>query len=403
MSTENINLDDIFIPEDFKTEIRCHIDRIQQSMRPVGLDAILVASNANIYYTTGRVFRGYVYVPSDGEPLYFLIRPSVLADSEGVVKIRKPELIAEALTERGYGMPGKVGLEFDTLPYSDILRLSKCFEGAKAENASGILREARMVKTAWEINEIRKDGTHQAAVYHRIPHLYKEDMTDLELQIEIERVLRLEGSIGMLRTQGQLMESGLGSVISGRNADTPSPYDYSMGGSGISPAFPVGANGTTMLHGTSVMIDMAGNFNGYQSDMTRVWRIGDISELATKAHNCSIRILRALEEMGLPGTECSELYLRAEEIAEEEGLADYFMGHRQKAGFIGHGVGIELNEQPAITSRCRTRLQSGMVIALEPKFVIPEVGAVGPENTYVVTDKGLEALTIFPEEINSLI
>ncbi|MDE7109595.1 MAG: aminopeptidase P family protein, partial [Muribaculaceae bacterium] len=152
----------------------------------------------------------------------------------------------------------------------------------------------------------------------------------------------------------------------------------------------------------TVMVDMSGSFNGYQTDMTRVWRLGEISALALRAHECSRSILRECEKMGRPGVKVAELYDKAIEIAKGEGFDKYFMGHRQQAPFIGHGIGIELNELPVVTSRSRDVLALNMTIALEPKFVIPGVGAVGVENTYVVTDNGLKALTVFPEEIQEL-
>ena len=100
----------------------------------------------------------------------------------------------------------------------------------------------------------------------------------------------------------------------------------------------------------------------------------------------------------------NEQYRKTSEAAErkEAGLEEYFMGLKQKAGFIGHGVGIEVNEMPVIAPRSRDILEAGNVIALEPKFVIPSVGAVGIENTYVVRDNGLECLTNAPEEIAEL-
>ena len=392
-----------FITPEMGAELALRYAKIRGFMRDAGLDAILVASNSNIYYSAGRFFRGYVYIPLEYSPIYFLIRPTVFQKSDDIVLIRKPEQILNCLTEAGIQPPKTLGLEYDSLSYSDIERLKACFPDCKPLNASPVLRDARMTKTPYEISEMKKDGMHQAAVYHRINHLYRQDMTDLEFQIEIERTLRLEGCLGFERTSGQLMEINMGSVVSGDNADTPSPYDFSMGGAGVSPALPVGADGTTMMQGTTVMVDMSGSFNGYQTDMTRVWSIGDIPELARKAHDCSIRILRELEKIALPGVEVCELYKRAAAIAAEENLSQYFMGHRQQAGFIGHGVGIELNEAPAITSRNRTKLEENMTLAIEPKFVIPHIGAVGPENTYVVTPSGLSNLTVFPEEIQSLV
>lgn len=90
------------------------------------------------------------------------------------------------------------------------------------------------------------------------------------------------------------------------------------------------------------------------------------------------------------------------ELAKSESLAEYFMGHSQQAGFVGHGVGLEINEMPVMAPRSREIYETGVVFAFEPKFVIPEVGAVGVENTFVVTDEGVEKLTIFEESIMAL-
>lgn len=390
------------IDGDTRKEIFFRIESIKKHLEHYGMDAILVASNANIYYTTARFFRGYVYIPVAGKPIWFLVKPDTFEKENDIVLIRKPENITDHLRERGYKMPQSIGLEFDSMSYSNIERLKSVFHEAVAKNGSVPLRQARMVKTDWEISRMREDGIHQAEAYRRVTSCYKGNMTDVQFQIEIERILRLEGCLGFMRTSGNLMDTNLGSVIAGDNADIPSPYDFTMGGAGIDTSLPGGADGSTLKSGQTVMVDMCGAFNGYQTDMTRVWRLGEIPSLAYKAHECSINILRACETIGIPGTPVSELYNKAMEIAEREGLSGYFMGHRQQASFIGHGVGIELNEQPVVMARSKDRLIENMTIALEPKFVIPDVGAVGVENTYVVTPSGMESLTLFPEEIQEL-
>lgn len=390
----------MLINPELRQEVELRLRKIASLMEAEKIDAILVATNANLFYCSGRFFRGYVYINKEGRCVYFVIRPNCFVKEDNVVMIRKPENIPEELARLGIPMPGNIGLELDTLSYNDVQRLAKVFDPAETKNASGILRNVRLTKTPFELRMIREDGIHQMAAYSKISKLYKRDMTDVEFQIEIERVLRLEGNLGFLRVAGNLMEINLGSVIAGDNADAPSPYDFAMGGAGVSPALPCGASGRIMKQGESIMIDMNGCFNGWQTDMTRVWSIGEIAQEALDAHECSRRILRALEKMAKPGVEVRALYECAAAIAEEEGLSDYFMGHRQKAGFIGHGVGIELNEAPPITSRNRMLLEKNMTLAIEPKFVIPGTGAVGVENTYVVTPDGLENLTPFPEEIS---
>ncbi len=390
------------IREDIVSDIRLRVESVRRNMQQMQMDAVLIASNANIFYTTGRFFRGYVYIPAENMPVWFVVRPKGFETGDDIIEIRKPELIPDELKKLGISMPGKIGFEYDDMTYSDIKRLEAIFPDSQSVNASPVVRKARMVKTPWEIDQMRFDGIHQAEVYRRIRHCYKEDMTDIEFQIEIEKTLRLEGCLGYIRTSGNLMEINMGSVIAGDNADAPGPYEFTMGGSGADPSLPVGANGTTIHRGETVMVDVCGAFNGYQTDMTRVWRLGEIPKLAYKAHECSRNIMRECEKIGLPGAKVSDLYEKALKIAEDEGLREYFMGHNQQAPFIGHGVGIQLNELPVVTSRSRDILEGNMTIALEPKFVIPHVGAVGIENTYVVTASGLECITVFPEEIQEL-
>ncbi|MBD5386816.1 aminopeptidase P family protein [bacterium] len=392
-----------FLLPDMKAEFNLRLSKVREAMASGDCDALLISSTTNIFYLSGCVFRGYVLITPDRDPVWFMVAPSVAPENTpGLFNIHKPEMIPAWMEEHGYPAPQRPGLEFDDLLYSDIERLKSLFPGVEIKNASKMMRQARMIKTEYEVDKIREDGMHQARAYSQVTHCFEPGMTDLELQIEVERVLRLEGCLGYLRAAGSRMELNLGSVISGDNADVASPYDFAMGGAGVDPSLPVGADGKTIKPGSTVMLDMNGGFNGYQSDMTRTWYLESVSQLAVKAHECSRAILRELEKIALPGTPISTLYNRAMEMAEAEGLREYFMGHRNKAKFIGHGIGIELNEQPVVMERNHQPLQKNMTIALEPKFVIPHIGAVGVENTYRVGDDGLENLTVFPEELQEL-
>lgn len=379
-----------------RDEFESRLARVKSQMAESEMQALLISDNANKYYLTGRVYAGFIYVPMEG-PVVFFVRRPVELEGDGVVYIRKPEEIAETI---GLNVPESIGLELDALPYSNALRLKKIFPESELKNGSSVMRAARAVKTAVEIDMIRRSGVKHVHVYSRITHLYQSGMTDMELQVEIERVSRLEGCLGQFRISGDSMELYMGSVLVGDNADAPSPYDFAMGGEGLDPSLPVGANGSQIKPGNTVMVDMNGNYDGYMTDMTRVFALGDINPLALKAHKCSIDIHRELCSMMRPGALAKDLYAKAEEIVRAERLEAYYMGHRQHAGFIGHGVGIEINELPVIAPRSRDILAEGNVIALEPKFVIPGTGAVGIENTYAIRADRVECLTPAPEEIS---
>lgn len=202
------------------------IDCIRSLMSKQNISAILICDKANIYYLTGRVFTGYIYIPLTGIPIYFVRRPVEL-EGDGTIYIHKPELIPNSLDGK---YPESIGLEFDTLCYSQAQRLMSIFGAdVKYINASSVMRTARSIKTDYELELIKLSGVKQTNVYAHIPRLYKNGMTDLELQVEIERCSRLEGCLGQFRISGDSMELFMGNVLTGENADTPCPYDFAMG------------------------------------------------------------------------------------------------------------------------------------------------------------------------------
>lgn len=385
-----------------REEASLRIDRLHKAMAGAGIDGLLVADNADIFYLTGRVYAGFAYIPAGMAPLWFVRRPVEL-EGDGVVYIRKPEDMASHIVAAGLAMPRRLGLELDILSFNQAERLRSVFPGAECVDTTPMMRAMRAVKTDFEVEQMRLSGLKHEQVYRKIPKLYRVGMTDVELQVEIERISRLEGCLGVFRISGQSMEIYMGNVLAGRNADVPAPYDFAMGGRGLDPSIPGGAAGEEIKEHNAVMVDLNGNFTGYMTDMTRVFAVGSLPQEAVDAHQCSIDICRAFEREARPGVEARTLYEMCADMARERGLERYFMGHRQHAGFVGHGVGIEVNEWPVIAPRSRQILERNNTIALEPKFVIPEVGAVGIENTYVIEDTGTRSLTNAPEEIVQLI
>jgi Xaa-Pro aminopeptidase len=89
-------------------------------------------------------------------------------------------------------------------------------------------------------------------------------------------------------------------------------------------------------------------------------------------------------------------------MAESAGLKELYMGYKQQAKFLGHGVGLVVNELPVLCRHSMSCLEKNMVIAAEPKFIVLGVGAVGCENTFVVTEQGLNQLTFGEEKIIEL-
>ena len=376
-----------------ENELELKWRRIQQAMRQEEADGCLLTMNMNLYYVSGQVFNGYFYLPAEGRPYWFVKRLTV-PETNQVHVIRKPEQIPDFFRDLNLAMPRKLLLEADELSYNEYIRLQHVFRAEATGNASALIRHIRMIKTPWEIEQMRISARKHEAVYREIPACYRPGMRDVELQIEIEKRMRMHGSLGYFRAFGSNMDIFMGSLLAGENAGEPSPFDFALGGKGIHASGPLGANGTLLREGTTVMADMSGNYTAYQTDMTRVFSIGKLPDRAYRVHRVALEIQARMERTAKPGVSCAELYRDALAMAGQEGLKDCFMGTHLQAKFVGHGVGLEINELPVLTTRSKDILQPGMTFAFEPKFVLAGIGAVGSDNTFLVTDSGVKKMTL---------
>lgn len=372
--------------------------RLQGRLREMCADGALITSNVNLFYFTGRIVNGYLYIPAEGNSVLF-VRAPLGIEGEGIIYFNNPKKLPEAMAAQGFSLPNRLMLEDGDITANEYLRLQAVFSGCEIIGGSQAIRELRSIKTPREIELFRQTAQVHAQAYRKIPEIYRKGMTDREFSCAIEYELRKLGHLGLFRTYGFRMEAFMGSVLAGENANEPSPFDFALGGKGEDSSLPVGACGKPLEEGTTVMVDLSNNLFGYITDMSRTYAIGELPDKAYRAHEVSLKIQEEIVRAGKAGTVCSELYALALNIARESGFGDCFMGQKQQAKFVGHGIGIEINELPVLAPRMNTVLQENMVIALEPKFIVEGVGAVGTENSYVVTGAGLEKITVFGEEI----
>ena len=391
-----------------KTELQLRWKKIQEKMKAEQAAGCLISTNVNLLYVLGCIINGYAYLPAEGDVLVFIRRPEGIIE-DNYFYINRLEQIVDILKEKNMfpfnslpyeeGQGGVLLVESGEMTHEDWLRVQKAFQPQEMRNATNILRQVRSIKTDFELELVKKSAELQSLAYTQIPALYRSGMTDQEFAIEIEHSARLLGNMGIFRIFGQSMEIFMGSVLAGDNAAAPSPYDFALGGAGMSNVLPIGCNGKPLQNGTSVIIDVNGNYTGYISDLTRTFSIGKLPEKAYYAHQVAIEIQQRLAEMGKPGAVCETLYLEALKIAEQHGLSNCFMGATQKAKFVGHGIGLVINEMPVLANRAKDILQENMAIAIEPKFIIKGVGAVGVEDSFIVRHNGMERITTAPQEI----
>ncbi len=378
-------------------DLRLRRERLAELMREQGADALIATTNVDLFYLTGRIPDGYFYMTAGGESYLFVRRPQTWP-GERIEPIKHPAEIPGLLTKLGIAMPRALMLE-EELPHSEYQRIADIFTGAVILPSA--LRRARMIKTPYEQDVLRETGLWHVAAQECVPDVYRPGMTDLEFEIAICTRFRLLGHPGLFRIAGHRMEAAMGTILAGDNAKEPSPFDFALGGTGFD-YLPFAANGTELAEGTTVLVDVSGCIKGYLTDMSRTYSIGELPHAAYDMHEAALEIQAAFVAAAQVGARCCDLYNQALDIARRRGFEECFMGLSQRAKFVGHSLGLEINEPPVIAPRDVTSLEAGMLIALEPKFIIPGVGAVGIENTFLITQDGPERLTPGDDAIVSL-
>ena len=158
-----------------------------------------------------------------------------------------------------------------------------------------------------------------------------------------------------------------------------------------------------MVPGEPLIADIVGGYGGYIADITRTFVLGRPAADLSDAYGFMLDLNRRIESMLKPGVVCSKIYQSALDLVKASPYTEGFMGIGDgQVRFVGHGVGLELDELPVLAEGFDMPLEPGMTIAVEPKVFFPERGGVGIENTYLVTGSGFEKLTVYPEEMISL-
>ncbi|TVX95460.1 M24 family metallopeptidase [Cohnella terricola] len=386
--------------------------RLQSKLAKADMDGCLITQNVGIYYYTGSMQSGYLFVPAEGEPTYYVRRSYVRALEES--KVRTVELgsfrvfgeqlkadYPERFTEAG--QPVRIGADLDVMPAQLYMRLGQAIPSAQLLDVSSILRSERSVKSAYEIGRISHAAEVVAAALEEGLASLREGMTELELMAVIENGTRRRGHIGLMRMRGYNQEIMTGIVSAGEAAAEPSYFDGPAGGRGLSPAAPKSVSLRPIGRNEPILLDLGCCIDGYVIDQTRTAVIGKLAPELMSAYRTSEEIIRSSERLLRPGMAPEQIYVQALEMAESAGLAGHFMGYgKDQVKFLGHGIGLEIDEWPVLARGFREPLEPGMTIAVEPKFTFPGQGVVGIENTYLITEDGCRALTVSPEKLYEL-
>lgn len=380
------------------------VKRLQAWMREDSVDAVFIFQNADLYYFSGTIQRGLLAIPCSGDPAYLVNKSMARAERESawmhLVVLPRMDDIPKILGAEGFGPFARIGLETDVLPTDYYLRMVRLFPETEFSDASHAIRTIRMIKSPYEIEQIKRASQMLESAWRRLPGWIHPGATELEILALMEQYLRLQGHQGILRTRGFNSEIGYGAFSIGDNACFPTSFPGSTGFRGLYPAISNTGSNRSLEPGEPLLVDIAGGYQGYLADAARTFSLGPLPEDMRRAHTMLMDLNSEIELMLKPGTECRRICEYAFEIIGDSPYISGFMGVGDNfMKYVGHGIGLELDEWPVLAPKSDAILAPGMVLAVEPKIFFPRRGGVGMENMYRITDTGFEKLTPFDEDI----
>lgn len=385
-------------------ELNGRIERLKNHLASSGIDLAILSQNSDIFYYCGSMQPLYLVVPSEGEAFALARKAVTRIVSEvshiGIETFTGGKDLAAIFAKRALTDAKRVGLTLDTLSFASANRLMKLFPKAEHQDIAWELRMQRVAKSESEIAIQRRAGKVMAKVADIVRGSLEPGMTELELSAILESYFRLNGHGVIVRCRREGVETvPFGVCSAGVNSLSGTKFEGICAGVGLSAGNPYGASRDPIPVGAPIILDFGFNLDGYIIDQTRMASVGRPSDEVVRAYESMVEIEKALISDMKPGAIWEDVYNLSVRMATEMGYADTYMGAgTERIKFVGHGVGLELDEPPYLAADMKYPLEAGMVIAIEPKVALPGVGVVGIEDTLVVRDGGVEMITTCPGE-----
>ncbi len=389
------------VPE---AEISKRLSYLQKKLIKNNMEGIFLTHRPDIYYFSGTAQDCYLYVPAESAPILFIKRYFPRAQKEASIKemmeILSVTEIPGRIRDKTGTLPTTCGLAFDVVPVRDYHFYQSLFPETLFTDGTAVINSCRKIKSPWEIEQIRLAASLSEKTFGYIKTVIRPGLTEMELCGMFEAFARKHGNGGKLILRHYRSEAYPFHLISGKNGGLPGALDSPVCGTGTSAAFPFGAGHKKINKNEPVLIDIGSVLKGYHMDETRMFAISSMPEEAKKASYAAMEIINSLVSYMKPGILMSDVYHKSVQLAESLGFGTEFLGlPGYKSMFIGHGIGLEVIENPIISKGNHKALETGMVLSLEPKMVFKNKFAAGIESVVYIKEQGAEFLSTTEQSV----
>lgn len=344
--------------------------KIKKILEEKKADAYIVLNYADIRYFSDVISSNIAlvitrekdYILSDARYKFVIERQNKFVPV--VIKKALLSAVADILKEHGLK---KVLLDDSHITFADF----KKFEGESECDfvfEREITKPLRIIKTKEEIENIKKAQKIAEKALSEVLENIKEGMSSKEIAAKLDYKMALYGS-----------EDPAFETIVATGADSADCH-----------AVP---NGNKVKKGDFILFDFGATVNGYRSDMTRTVAFGEIDEEKKKIYDIVLKAHLDAMNGVKPGVECSQIDKIARDIIKNNGYEKDFLHS------LGHGVGIDIHEEPRLSEKSTDVLESGMVVTVEPGIYLGNKFGVRIEDTVIITENGYESVADFPKNL----
>lgn len=361
-----------------------------------GWQLAAIFGRLNQYYFTGTMQDGVLLIPQDRPAVFWVRRSYERAVMESALPDIRP---MKSFRDAAAGFPvraERVFVETEIVPLALLKRFQKHFPSREVASLDAVVARLQSVKSPWEIGLMETAGAiHARVLEEELPKMLAEGMSEAELGCELFTALVKAGHQGLVRFGMFGIEIVLGQIGFGENSLYPTSFDGPGGCAGLGAFAPVlGSRERRLRKGDLVFVDVGCGVGGYQTDKTQTCVFGGpLPEEAVALHGRCLELERQIAAMLRPGAIPSRIH---EEVMAglDPDFLERFMGvGNRRVSFLGHGIGLRVDEPPVLAAGFDDPLEEGMILAIEPKCAVAGVGLVGIENSYLVTPQGGRNLT----------
>lgn len=359
-------------------------------------EAAVIFNKVNQYYFTGTMQDGMVFIPREGEAVYWVRKSHERALEESLFDNIRPMDSFRDAAAYSYKQGETIHLETEKVPLALYQRFQKYFPYKNVKPCDYQISMTRALKSGYELDLMKKSGEiHRKALEEKIPEILREGMSEAELAYELYGAMLDEGYQGITRFGMYETEAILGHIGFGESTIYPTSFNGPGGNRGMSSAVPLfGSRDRKLKNGDMIVIDIGCGVDGYHTDKTMTYVFGKpLSDEAVIIHQKCYNIHNKIAEMLRPGNTPESIYKNIMNSLDGEFLQN-FMGYgKRRVKFLGHGIGLFVDELPVIAEGFREPLAEGMTFAVEPKWGMKDVGMLGVENTFIITADGGKSIT----------